>query len=186
MKIIVGLGNPGEKYNNTRHNAGFMTLDAIAESQNLSWDENKKFKAQIIKDGGTIYVKPLTFMNNSGEAVSAVMSYYDLLPKKLGILKKKDADLSEVLTVVHDDVDIELGKLKQGSGSGSAGHRGINSIIKHLKTKNFNRIRVGIKSDLKEKMGTEKFVLGRFGKDEMTIVENIVKKIKNQITETRD
>ena len=139
MKIIIGLGNPGKKYELTRHNVGFMALNAIAKKLGLSWQENKKFKAKIAKNQNLILVKPLTFVNNSGQAVQAVLSYYKLLPKKLGLLKKKNSDLSDILTVIHDDIDISLGKYKISIGSRSAGHNGVQSIISHLKTKNFNR-----------------------------------------------
>ncbi len=179
MKIIVGLGNPGKKYKNTRHNVGFMVLDALAEELGLTWKTDKKFNADIAKDGDTILVKPLTYMNNSGQSVQAIMSYYNLLPKKLGLIKKKDADLSEALTVIHDELDIGLGKYKITSDSRSAGHNGVQSIINHLKTKNFKRIKIGIKSDLKEKMSGEKFVLMNFAKEEQKMINEVIDKIKS-------
>lgn len=177
MKIIVGLGNPGEKYQNTRHNAGFMVLDKIVSNLGLAWENNKKFKAWFCKDGETIYVKPQTFMNNSGQAVEAVMSFYDLLPKKFGLLKKKDCDLSALLTVVHDEMDIDLGKYKIAENSRSAGHKGVQSIINHLKTKNFKRIRIGIRGAKPEQMPTEKYVLQNFNSEELEKVKNLFAEI---------
>ncbi|MFH0923966.1 MAG: aminoacyl-tRNA hydrolase [Candidatus Falkowbacteria bacterium] len=188
MKIIVGLGNPGEKYKLTRHNAGFMAVDAMAEKYNSAWKFNKKFNADITspqpspsqgegESGRLILAKPQAFMNNSGQAVQAILSYYKLLPKKLGIIKTKNSDLSNILTVIHDDIDIELGKYKISTDSRSAGHNGVQSIINHLKTKNFKRIRIGIKTDLAEKMPTEKFVLQKFDAKEMEIINNLILEI---------
>ncbi|MCK5211146.1 aminoacyl-tRNA hydrolase [Candidatus Parcubacteria bacterium] len=174
MKIIVGLGNPGEKYNNTRHNAGFMAIDKIVKDKNLEWKENKKFNAILIKDGNTLYIKPQTFMNNSGTAVRAVLDYYKTLPKKLGLITAKNADLSGVLTVIHDDIDIEFGKIKESTCSRSAGHKGVESIINHLKTKNFKRIRIGVKGNKPEQMATTDYVLARFSKEELTQINKLI------------
>jgi PTH1 family peptidyl-tRNA hydrolase len=190
MKIIVGLGNPGDKYNLTRHNAGFMAVDAIADRFGLAWVANKKFKAEIAistlsssqgeRGGGLILIKPQTYMNNSGEAVRGYLSFYKLLPKNLGIIRKKDSDLSELLTVIHDDLDIDLGRYKISTDSRSAGHKGAESIINHLKTKNFTRIRIGIKTPLKEKIPGDKFVLQKFSEEELkTINQTIVDIINN-------
>lgn len=167
MKIIVGLGNPGEKYKTTRHNIGFILLDEIIEKKGLEWETSKKFNALICKDGETIYVKPQTFMNNSGQSTQAIMSFYNLIPKKMGLIKIKNSDLSETLTVVHDDLDIELGKYKVATNSRSAGHNGVQSIINHLKTKNFKRIRIGIKGNKPEQMPTSAYVLQKFSPDEL-------------------
>ena len=177
MKLIVGLGNPGEKYKNTRHNAGFMALDNIAAQKNLNWQENKKLHSYVIKDGETIYAKPLTYMNNSGQAVRAILSYYKLLPKKLGLITSKGSNLANILTVVHDDFDIELGKYKIAANSGSAGHKGVQSIIEYLKTKKFTRYRIGIKGDRPEQMPTDKYVLGSFKEEELNIINKIISEL---------
>ncbi|MEA3398728.1 MAG: aminoacyl-tRNA hydrolase, partial [Patescibacteria group bacterium] len=171
MRIIIGLGNPGEKYKTTRHNAGFMTLDYLAEKKGQAWLFNKKFNAKIIKSNDLLLAKPQTFMNNSGQAVQAIMSFYKLLPKKLKMLTAKNSDLADTLTVIHDDIDIELGKTKTAVNSGSAGHNGINSIISHLKTKNLKRIRIGIKTDQTNKMPVEKFVLQKFNDEEKKTID---------------
>jgi len=191
MKIIVGLGNPGDKYKFTRHNAGFMAVDALAENLDLTWETNKKFKAEVAvappspsqgeRGGGLVLVKPQTFMNLSGESVQAILSYYKLLPKKLGIVKKKDADLSQILTVIHDDLDINLGKYKISTDSRSAGHNGVQSIIDYLKTKNFTRIRIGIKTPLKEKIPGDKFVLQKFGEAEIEIIKKTIQEAITQL-----
>ena len=177
MNIVVSLGNPGQKYKNNRHNYGWLVMDALAEKLGLDWQENKKLKSLIAKDGDTIYVKPLTYMNNSGQAVEAVMNYYKLLPRKM-MMKVKNSDLSEVLTVIHDDLDIDFGEYKESIDSRSAGQRGVQSIIDHLKTKNFKRIRLGIKSDSKpEQMPAKAYVLQDFHEKEMEEVGRVVEKV---------
>jgi PTH1 family peptidyl-tRNA hydrolase len=174
MNIIVGLGNPGEQYENTRHNVGFMAIDALAERLGLNWENNKKLKAELAKTSGLILVKPQDYMNNSGPIVAAVLSYYKLLPKKLGILKTANADLSEILTVIHDDLDIELEKFKISIDSRSAGHKGVESIISHLKTKNFKRVRLGIRTSALEKIPADKFVLMKLNAEEKKIIDAAV------------
>lgn len=181
MKIIVGLGNPGEQYKKTRHNAGLLILDDLIDELGLEWKSNRKFQAQICSKGDIFFVKPETYMNNSGQSVEAIMAYYKLLPKKLVLLKEKNSDLSNILTIIHDDKDIELGKYKISIDSRSAGHNGVESIIKHLKTKNFRRIRIGIKTDLLHHVEAKKFVLQRFDKNEMEIIKNISSNIIKEI-----
>ena len=178
MKIIVGLGNPGEKYNNTRHNAGFMALDFFAKKKNLVWKFDKKFNINFIKHNYTFFIKPLTFMNNSGQAVALFMNYYKLLPKKIGLIRQKNSDLSQILTIVHDDLDIELGKYKISIDSRAAGHNGVQSIIDHLKTKNFRRVRIGIKNNRLEQMPVEKYVLQKFSEEEMGVVDGLIGEIR--------
>ncbi|KKS35343.1 MAG: Peptidyl-tRNA hydrolase [Parcubacteria group bacterium GW2011_GWC2_42_12] len=181
MRIIIGLGNPGEQYKNTRHNLGFMAVDALTIKLGLNWENNKKFKAELAKNDSVILVKPQDFMNNSGQAVASVLSYYKLLPKKLGLIKTANADLSEILTVIHDDLDIELGKFKVSIDSRSAGHRGVESIISHLKTKNFKRIRIGIKTPTLENIPADKFVLIKFNDEELKMIDTIVPTALNEI-----
>ena len=181
MRIIIGLGNPGEQYKNTRHNLGFMAVDALTIKLGLNWENNKKFKAELAKNDSVILVKPQDFMNNSGQAVASVLSYYKLLPKKLGLIKTANADLSEILTVIHDDLDIELGKFKVSIDSRSAGHRGVESIISHLKTKNFKRIRIGIKTPTLENIPADKFVLIKFNDEELKMIYTIVPTALNEI-----
>ncbi len=173
-KIIVGLGNPGEQYKYTRHNFGFLAIDELARLLGLSWHKHKKFKAKITKDKDVILIKPLTFINKSGEVLEAILSYYKLLPKKLGLIKKRGCDLSQFLTVIHDDLDINFGKYKISINSRSAGHKGVQSIINHLKTKNFYRVRFGIKPPLDNKIPIEKFVLQKFNKEELKIVNQVI------------
>ncbi len=176
MKIIVGLGNPGEQYKNTRHNIGWLFLDNLLG--NVKWTENKKFNAFIYESGDYLYVKPNTFMNNSGQSVQKVLNYYGLIPKSFGIINKKDSDLNNSLIVIQDDLDLEFGNTKIATDSSSAGHRGIQSIINYLKTKKFTRIRLGIKNDLlRIHIPTEKFVLQPFNHDEKERLKDVFEKI---------
>ena len=185
MRIIIGLGNPGQKYQKTRHNVGFRVVDALAsefyrlkpELNSLNWQNNKKFKAEICRFSDVILAKPQTFMNNSGQAVRAILSYYKLLPRKFGLIKKSNSDLSNILTVVHDDLDIELGKYKISTGAGSAGHKGAQSIIDILKTKNFVRFRVGIHTEMADKIPAEKLVLQEFSQEEEKIIQGVIEEI---------
>lgn len=158
MKLIVGLGNPGKRYEKTRHNVGFMVLDKLHDELRSSgineWNLNKKFNAYIsgctIHGEKIILAKPLTFMNRSGETVGLIAHYYKMS--------------HEDIVIVHDDKDIDLGEVKIQQDRGHAGHNGIRSIIEHVGTKDFMRIRVGVKSDNERKMkNTAKFVLGKFG-----------------------
>ena len=181
MHIIVGLGNPGDKYKLTRHNVGWLVVDELAKQQNGSWETNKKFNAEICKVGDMLLVKPLTFMNLSGKTVQAVLSYYKLLPKTLGVVTKKASDLTNVLTVIHDDLDLKFGSYKKSVDSRSAGHNGVQSIIDNLKTKNFNRIRIGINSASRGQIPADKFVLQKFNDDELATINKLIPEIISQL-----
>lgn len=171
MKLIIGLGNPGEKYKKTRHNAGFVAIDAIvAKSQIPSPKSQIKFNSEIVEivmNGEKIILaKPQTFMNESGKAVKAIADYY-----KIPI---------ENITVIHDDLDIKLGEYKIAKDRSSAGHKGVQSIIDNLETKNFTRIRIGIGVENK-KIPTEEFVLENFSKEEQKIIDEVIEKICEEI-----
>lgn len=182
MKIIIALGNPGEKYKKTRHNAGWLFLDLMLG--NVSWQINKRFNALIHENNGIIFVKPLTFMNNSGYSAYKILNYYGLLTKRLGgLLNKKDQDLNNVLLVIQDELDLNFGQTKLSTDSQSAGHKGIASIIQQLKTKRFQRLRIGIKNEnLKNKIPAEKFVLQNFSTEELEGFKKIVENNKQLIT----
>lgn len=159
MKLIVGLGNPGKKYEKTRHNVGFMVLDALRNKltgyyQADNWNLNKKFNAYLsgctIAGNKIIMAKPTTYMNASGQSVQMIAHFYKISP--------------EDIIVVHDEKDISLGQIKVQEDRGAAGHNGIKSIIEHIGTKKFTRFRVGIAAKNPKKMDdTAKFVLGKFG-----------------------
>jgi len=172
MKIIVALGNPGNQYERTRHNAGWIFLDNLIGAD--GWQTNKKFNALIKELDGLMFVKPLTFMNESGQSVQKVLNYYGLIPKNLGIFSKKSEDFNDRLTVIQDDLDLDLGVCKIATDSGSAGHRGIASIIQYLKTQKFKRLRLGIKNELlRARIPAEKFVLQPFTKDELETIKTL-------------
>ena len=172
MKLIIGLGNPGEEYKKTRHNAGFLAVDEIVLSSKYQVLSTRlKFNAEIlngiIDNEKIILVKPMTFMNNSGQAVKAILDYYKIKP--------------ENIIVIHDDLDISLGEYKISKNKNSGGHKGVQSIIDHLGTKDFMRIRIGIMTENK-KTPTEKFVLERFKEEEMEIVEGVIEEVVKNIS----
>lgn len=169
MKLIVGLGNPGKRYERTRHNVGFMLLDALHEKltkYNINnWELSKKFNAQIsgctINGEKIILAKPMTYMNHSGQTVQLIMHFYKMTHKDL--------------IVAHDDKDILLGEIKMQTDKNHAGHNGIKSIIEHIGTKDFTRLRMGVASENKRKMkDTAKFVLHKFGILERKKLEKII------------
>ncbi|HEX9805074.1 MAG TPA: aminoacyl-tRNA hydrolase [Candidatus Dojkabacteria bacterium] len=164
--LIIGLGNVGKDYENTRHNAGFLYLDMMQKKESApDFREDKKLHALItsFKKKGNKYflAKPTTYMNASGDSVKAIMKYYDIQISNL--------------TIVHDDLDIELGKVKESFGKGPKEHNGIASVERSLGTSQFKRVRIGIESRTQEerkKWKGKDFVLGRFGKDEMEKIKN--------------
>lgn len=171
--IIVGLGNPGEEYTETRHNVGRMVLDLFAKENNLDdFEFDKKLNAlvtagKIGKNKFTL-LEPETFMNKSGDSIRS-------------LVKTKKA--AETLVVIHDDLDLPLGKIKVSFNKSSGGHRGVESIIKTIKTEAFIRIRVGISGEtasgkIKKPQGEEKVIdtiLGDFKKTEMTDLKKVIK-----------
>lgn len=166
MKLIFGLGNPGEKYEQTRHNLGFMVLDKMVPDK---WSKEDKFKAEVYKlDKGLTMVKPLTYMNNSGLAVSLLADYYKVQP--------------EDIIVIHDDLDLRMGKIKVRMGGSGGGHHGVESIISALGTDKFVRVRLGI-GNLQSHSGehkrihfnAEKFVMEVFLPNEKSTVKRMLK-----------
>lgn len=175
MKLIVGLGNPGEKYSKVRHNLGFEIVDKLVDRLQVtggSWEENKKFKSLICNLKTATYnlvlVKPQTFMNKSGLAVAALVNYYKINP--------------ENVVIIHDELDLPLGKIKVRMGGAAAGHHGVESIIESLGTDKFIRVRLGI-GNLRTKSGerkgqtvsAEKFVLEPFIHSEKSQVKHMTK-----------
>ncbi|MDD3487264.1 MAG: aminoacyl-tRNA hydrolase [Candidatus Moranbacteria bacterium] len=174
--LIAGLGNPGGKYASTRHNAGFMLVDHFFEKYRdnfafSEWEFSKKLKAEISigkhEDNKYILLKPRTFMNLSGESVSATKKYY----------KVKIEDI----IVAHDDIDISLGKYKIAAGSSSAGHNGVQNIIEMLGTKDFTRVRIGIENRGEKKIETEKYVLGKFTTAEIKKISGVISEIQKEL-----
>lgn len=163
MFMIIGLGNPGKLYENTRHNVGFWVIDKMAEKLNIKVDK-KQGKALVqtaFWDGKKILlVKPQTYMNLSGQAVMELLNYYQ--------------DQIENLIVIHDDLDLPPGQLRFKSGGGTGGHNGLKSIIQYLNSQDFDRLKIGIGhpqySDVKD------YVLTGFSKEEKTEVEREVER----------
>lgn len=158
MKLIVGLGNPGKEYENTRHNVGFLVIDKLCAKLNLELDK-KKFNAIYgiyrFKDEKIIIVKPQTYMNCSGEAVSELMKFYDI-------------NIEDII-VVHDDLDLPLGKLRLRTKGSSGGQKGMGNIIGLLGSSEINRIRIGISDD--RLMDAKDYVLGKFSKEDREIID---------------
>jgi len=156
LKAIIGLGNPETKYNNTRHNIGFMVVDKILQSYDIRLLE--KFKAFFAKKDNLLFLLPTTYMNLSGEAVIELVNFYKLKP--------------EDLLVIYDDISLDIGTLRFRKDGSDGGHNGIKSIIKHLSSDKFNRLKVGI-GPKNPYMDLAAFVLQKFSKDELKIIENI-------------
>ncbi len=170
MKLIVGLGNPGKKYDQAWHNAGFMAIDQIQLDQPdefLKFKNSLKFKAQICEGNNPeekiILAKPQTFMNRSGQAVKALVKFYKIKPQDL--------------FVIHDDIDLPLGKIRISQNASAAGHKGVQSIIDELGTQEFIRFRLGIKQEQKIQIPAEKYVLQKIDKESKLIIDEVIKKI---------
>lgn len=174
MKLIVGLGNPGEKYEDTRHNIGFMVIDHLAREigpTDILWKEEGRHKAMVAKVGDVVLLKPQTFMNNSGIAVASVLQFYKMKPGDMW--------------AIHDDIDLPMGKIRIRTGGGTAGHNGIESIIKHIGAADFVRFRLGIGRGMMAKgrsmnknwhhRAVIDFVLSRFGASEAGKLKHLVK-----------
>ncbi len=151
MFLIVGLGNPGKKYERTRHNIGSRIIDEL----------------DFLSGEKIILSKPKTFMNLSGKAIKPLIKKYKIKPDNL--------------IVIHDDIDLPLGKIRIVKNRGAAGHKGVESIIKELKTKDFVRFRIGILPKSGKPKNPENFVLQKFNKEEEKIVKEVIKKTAEAI-----
>jgi len=164
MKLIVGLGNIGKEYENTRHNVGFMCIDKIAESFNVDFNK-KKFNGSyceiFYKNEKVFLLKPEKYMNLSGEVVKPFIDFFKI-------------DVEDVL-IISDDLDMPIGKIKLKYKGSSGGHNGLKNISKHLGTENFKRIKIGISND--KEYDTKDYVLGKFKKEEFDILNEILNQI---------
>lgn len=159
MKLIIGLGNYEDKYLFTRHNAGFMAVDFFVQANNQSFKQDKKLKSMVAKFSDVVVIKPLTYMNLSGEAVRAVMDFYKI-------------DVKNIL-VIFDDLSLDLGRVRFRASGSDGGHNGIKSIIQHIGTKNFDRLKIGIGPQ--PNLPSEAFVLQNFTKDELEKLKETLK-----------
>lgn len=182
MKLLVGLGNPGEKYEKTRHNLGFMVLDRflkdLKSAKETTWESNKKFKSLVAeckvtpkfgKEEKVLLVKPQTFMNDSGQAVDTIASFYKIEPFDVW--------------VVHDELDLPSGSMKIRKGGSGAGHHGVESIMAHLGTEMFWRFRMGIGANKNHSVvgghvihDVNDFVLGDFSQGEAGKIRELIKR----------
>lgn len=159
MKLIVGLGNPGKEYENTRHNVGFMTVDNYCTGEKFSQKFNGLYISKNINGEKVIFLKPQSYMNLSGMVVRAFVDYFDI-------------DLKDVL-VIRDDLDLPVGTYKIKFNSSSGGDNGIKSIIQELDSQMFGQLKIGISND--KKIDTKDYVLGKFSKSEMQTLDTVIK-----------
>jgi PTH1 family peptidyl-tRNA hydrolase len=167
IRLVVGLGNPGAEYEKTRHNTGFIVLEALRQVQGLpKWEMKPKFFAEIsegkIGKAKVILARPQTMMNNSGKAVYATAKFLKIKP--------------EEILVIHDDADLLLGIAKISRNKSAGGHRGVGSVIRALKTEGFGRLRVGIQPSAKKHRDAMKLILGKYKPEEEKILKKIIKK----------
>jgi PTH1 family peptidyl-tRNA hydrolase len=168
--LIVGLGNPGAEYAQTRHNAGFLLVEKLAAHWRVGWANERKFAARIAgaeyHGRKVLLCEPQTFMNLSGEAVGALVKFYRL-------------PLEKILVVV-DDADLPLGEIRLRPGGGSGGHHGLDSVTQHLGSRDYARLRIGIgrKNEAREITG---HVLGRFAADEGAVLEKVLARAASQL-----
>lgn len=162
MKIIIGLGNPGRQYEDTRHNAGFMVLDKFADKHGVDISK-ARFNALLgevfVNGEKTVLVKPMTYMNNSGQAVGEVLNFYK-------------PDLEDIIVVV-DDIEIELGMLRIRAKNGKGTHNGLKSIYAHLKTDDYAKMKLGV-GKFKRDMDLADFVLARPSKEDDEIIDDLI------------
>ncbi len=166
MKLVVGLGNIGKEYENTRHNIGFMVVDNYLDEDTI-WKDNVHtfYTVKKVFNEDVIFIKPKTYMNLSGIAVREVVNYYKI-------------DIDDIL-VIQDDLDLEVGVSRLKRNSSSGGHNGIKSIIGELNTDSFARLKIGIGKD--DKIPTDKYVLSRIPKEDLEIINNNMDKYKEII-----
>ncbi len=156
MRLIVGLGNPGRDYAKSKHNIGFMVLDAYCKLKGIKLVKESKFLGELIKYQDVVLLKPKTFMNNSGNSVRAVAQFYQIS--------------NEDILVISDDLDLPFGKLRLREKGSAGGHNGLKSIIASLGAQNFNRLRIGIDRDDKEVVD---YVLSKLSKEQSKQLENL-------------
>lgn len=167
--MIVGLGNPGARYNLTRHNLGFLALDFYVKLGNLQWERTEKFNAEWLKDGEALLVKPQTFYNDSGRAVQEFQRYYKV-------------EMKDIL-VIADDFNLEFGKIRFREKGTAGGNNGLKSVGDYIGT-DFPRLRIGTANDeLRRKIGDTDFVLGRFNEAEKANLSDVMMAAKKRIEE---
>ncbi len=177
MTTLVGLGNPGEEYRNTRHSIGHLVVDEIASLLSISFESAKKTHSKVARSKKVfLLVKPETFMNESGKAVAATLAYYSDFNTA-----DRDQELSE-LFVIHDDLDIPLGEFKVQFGTGPKVHNGLLSLYQHLKTKQFWHVRIGVDGRAGQRtMPGSEYVLQQFPPNELETVDQVVATVARKL-----
>jgi peptidyl-tRNA hydrolase, PTH1 family len=170
-QLIVGLGNPEPKYDRTRHNIGFDAVDALARTWQISWSENRRFQALLSEGRGfhgdkLLLLKPLTYMNRSGQAIRAATDWYKLPP--------------ESVLIIYDDMDLPVGRLRLRLSGSAGGHNGMKSAIAHLGTQNFPRLRIGIGKSSTDK-NTVSHVLGKFSPSETQLMSEVLQLVVDAV-----
>jgi PTH1 family peptidyl-tRNA hydrolase len=173
-RLIVGLGNPGETYRDTRHNIGFMVLDEIAKRMGTAFREEKRWTGLVAKFTGGYLLKPLTFMNESGRSVQSVGHFYKASPAQT--------------LVVYDDVDLSLGRLRFRASGSAAGHNGIRSLISSLSSDEFPRLKVGIALAAGRPAGERMVghVLGKFTAEEQPALQSVIQRAADAVLSAVD
>lgn len=172
--LLVGLGNPGPEYDLTRHNIGFMAIDNfVSKADEMSdWIQKKDLKCHMssgqIGESRVIAIKPITFMNLSGEAVQLAANFYKVQPNSI--------------TVLHDELDIDFGQIRLRQGGSAAGHNGIKSVSQHM-GEDYGRIRIGIGPKLPEQIKSEDFVLQKFAEEEQVQLSNLYREVNAILSE---
>lgn len=171
--LIVGLGNPGKEYDDTRHNIGFKAVDAFVTANDFGpWINKKDLRCELamarLGDVQTIVIKPTTFMNLSGEAVQAVAHFYKIPVERI--------------LAVYDEIDIEFGQVRMRTGGSSAGHNGVKSLMQHL-GEGFGRVRIGVGPKTHEKMDSADFVLGKFDADQQSHMKELTRETSAILSE---
>ena len=170
--LIVGLGNPGNGYQFTRHNAGYMIVDRLAQKWNLNFTISKKFDSELSQNRNHFLAKPQLYMNKSGEVVSRLVSYYKI-------------PLSDII-IIHDDLDLKLNEYRLHFAKGPKIHNGVNSIEKALGSKDFFRYRVGIENRPDKSISGKDYVLQPFNSDEKAVIEKTAQEIALEIEKNFD
>ena len=168
MKLIVAFGNPGSEYNFTRHNFGFLALDFYFKIKGLEWEPHEKFNTIWKKQGDAIIIKPQTFYNDIGTSVRAFADFYKIPP--------------ENILIVCDDFNLKFGEIRERAHGSAGGNNGLKSVIQHLGTENFPRLRLGTGNDaLREKIGDVDFVLSKFTESEKAQLPDLLKTISTRL-----
>lgn len=170
MKLIVGLGNKGCEYNNTRHNVGFMAVDYLADYYHVNFNKEKfagLYTTFYLENEKIMLLKPQKYMNLSGEVVRDFVQFFKI-------------DIDDIL-IIHDDLDLAVGRIKLRPKGSSGGHNGLKNIENHLHTQNYKRVKIGIAND--KNIDTKDYVLGKFTQQELEVINSIIKKMPNLLTD---